>query len=100
MDFLLDIAEQVRPLARAELQWLKAAKRADGFPDDDFQQWDLARYKHLVRKQVVGMEPSDFAEYLSLRRVLEGIEFVVRQTFGVSMTKVPLQPGEAWTGAV
>ena len=104
MDFLLEIAHKVRPLAAAELQVMEAAKRSDlGSGIDDrgqqVQQWDLQRYKRMVSMRVVGLEPADFAPYFSVENVMLGLETVARETFGVFLSRVPLAKGEAWTGA-
>ena len=104
MDFLLDIAREVRPLAQAEVRLMEEAKaqelssRSSGVSDTSVQEWDVPRYKTLLRKRCIGMEPSDFADYFGLNNVLSGLEAIVRETFGVSMTRVPIARDEAWTG--
>ncbi len=98
MDFLISLAEQVRPLAEMEVSVLHEAKKVDPNADDGrIEQWDVAYYQRKVREQVVGMNSSDFGQYFSLANVFKGLEVVAYDVFGVHLNKVPIAKSEAWT---
>jgi hypothetical protein len=106
MSFLVDLAERVRPHALADVAQLQAAKAEEVGPSGGpgargptVQEWDLPRYKRAVRERDLGPAVSTLAEYFPMAAVLQGLQLVAARAFGVTMTQVPMEPREAWTGA-
>lgn len=100
--FLCSAADQVRPLADAEVERLRRAKAKDtGSPSAVLRAWDVDYYSARDGGgRGAGAAAAAAAPYLKLRSVLEGLGELVLRVFGVRMRLEPLGPGEAWAPGI
>jgi hypothetical protein len=61
-------------------------------------EWDVPMLQRQVREAALGAAMDQLPDYFSVAGVLSGMELIVREVFGVTMSRVAMGPGEAWTG--
>lgn len=61
-------------------------------------QWDLPFYSNMVTAQRNSIDAHEVAAYFPLPAVLDGLQSIMHRVFGVTMVRLPVADGEAWSG--
>lgn len=99
MKFLNGLAEDVYPLARAEIAQLKLFKdKAINIPNksEEFQAWDREYFGHMYWETLNSPEFSILPQYFSLGSVMQGLSRLFQSIYGIRFVPVETRPGEIW----
>lgn len=99
MKFLNGLAQEVYPLAQAEISQLKSYKdRAVGIPNktEEFQAWDREYFGHQYWESLYVPEFSILPQYFSLGSVMQGLSRLFQSIYGIRFVPVETRPGEIW----
>lgn len=99
MRFLNGLAEEVYPLARAEIEQLKAFKdRATDIPNktSEFQAWDREYFGHQYWETLYSPEFSILPQFFSLGSVMQGLSRLFQSIYGIRFVPVETRRGEIW----
>ncbi|MCK5719413.1 MAG: oligopeptidase A [Thiomargarita sp.] len=88
IDFLTDLAKQVRPLAETELSQLQTfAQEQDGIKQ--LEMWDFHYYAEKLRQHLYNISQEELRPYFSLENVLSGLFNIVQRLYGLSVKQHP-----------
>lgn len=99
MKFLNGMADQVFPLAQAEIAQLRAIKnRATDIPNktEEFQAWDRDYFGALYFQSLDTPDLSSISQYFSLGNVMQGLSRLFQNIYGIRFIPVETKPGEVW----
>lgn len=84
LDFLLDLGERSLPVARRDLDELRAFARADcGL--ESLEVWDMAYCSEKLRQHRYAFSQEEVRAYFPAPRVLDGLFAVVERLYGVTI---------------
>ncbi|WNL48162.1 M3 family metallopeptidase [Dyella sp. BiH032] len=85
MEFLHDLAERARPVARKELATLRefAAKE---LKLDNLESWDVAYASEKLRQKNYDLDEEQLKPYFPLPSVIDGLFGLVNRLYGVTLT--------------
>jgi len=87
ISFLADLAERSLPMAKKELEALRAfAKQYDG--SDDLEAWDTTYYSEKLRQHQYAISQEDVKPYFPANRVISGMFDTVSRLFGIKVTQI------------
>ena len=87
ISFLEDLAERSLPMAKKELETLRAfAKQHDG--SDDLEAWDITYYSEKLRQHQYAISQEDIKPYFPANRVISGMFDTVSRLFGINVTQI------------
>lgn len=86
-DFLLQLAQKVKPQARHEFNNLREFAKAQGFMQN-LEAWDLAYYTEKMRIAKYDISTEELRSYFPEPRVLQGLFRLVERVFGLKVQEV------------
>lgn len=98
MKFLTGLADEVYPLAQAEIAKLKTLKdNATNIPNksQEFQAWDREYFGHMYKETLQSPE-SVLPQFFSLGSVMQGLSRLFQNIYGIRFVPVETLPGEVW----
>lgn len=96
--FLLNLADEIRPQAQAEMKVLTDLKQRHLQSDDAPQvhRWDEDYYSALYMRNVTQRPSGDLSPFLSVGTVIQGLSRLFEQLYGVRLIATEIQAGEGW----
>ncbi|EIE23493.1 zincin [Coccomyxa subellipsoidea C-169] len=97
--FLLDLAAAIQPKVEEEVELLrryKAKHLGKAVADVQLDAWDRLYYMAMAKAEEYPLDQLEVAAYFHLQHCIDGFGQLLKTLMGVSLTKVPLAPGEAW----
>ena len=85
-DFLNNLLNHARPVAKEELQELTTYARQNGGPDL-LQRWDFAYYAEKLKKEKFSIEDELLKPYFKLENVVEGVFEVSNKLYGLNFNE-------------
>ncbi len=85
--FLEDLAARALPMARKELEEVRAFARELGGPDE-LEAWDVPYYSEKLRQHRYAITQEELKPYFPEQRVLEGMFTVVERLYGMTIEEV------------
>ena len=87
LSFLSDLAARTLPMARQELDEIRAfAREQHGF--DALEAWDLAYYSEKLRQHRYSITQEEIKPYFPESRVLQGMFHVVKRLYGLDIREL------------
>ncbi len=85
MEFLTDLAQRARPVARRELDNLRAfARQQLGL--DNLEAWDIAYASEKLRQQRYALDEEQLKPYFPLPAVIDGLFELTGRLYGISLS--------------
>lgn len=84
--FLRDLAARAKPVARRELDELRAFAR-DELGLSDLQAWDVSWAAEKLRERKYALREEELKPYFALDAVIDGLFAITQRVFGVSLRK-------------
>eukprot|EP00803_Ostreobium_quekettii_P010274 evm.model.scf_4676.1 EVM.evm.TU.scf_4676.1 scf_4676:104-2674(-) len=91
IEFLTQTSVTAKQMADEELKGLKRIKGGDIFA------WDVW---HYMQKAEVAILPGPDPPVFHLKGIIRGLKSILKEVFGVVLSKEPLADGEAWDGGL
>lgn len=86
LNFLRDLAKQIRPTAAIELKQLAEFAALDGI--EQLQPWDMTYYREKLSEQLFGISDEILRPYFPEPTVLAGLFNFVNKLYGIQITEV------------
>ena len=86
MTFLNDLAERSLPMAKKELDELRAYAR-DEHNADQLEAWDVTYYAEKLQQHKYAISQEELKPYFPEERVLKGMFFVVERLYGMQVSE-------------
>ncbi len=86
LGFLRELAAKARPVARRELEELRAFAAAE-LGIADLQPWDVAYASEKLRERLFAFSEEDIKPYFPLPAVMQGLFTVAQRVFGVRLVE-------------
>lgn len=84
MEFLLDLANRSRPVAKKEMDELvEFAKKEYG--EENICAWDLAYYSEKLRQKKFNLSQEELKPYFPVDQVLDGLFAIVNKLYGINI---------------
>ncbi|HKK14285.1 MAG TPA: oligopeptidase A, partial [Gammaproteobacteria bacterium] len=93
MGFLNDLARRSLPMARRDLDEVRAFAR-DEHGMAELEAWDIAYYSEKLRQHKYAISQEELKPYFPEARVLDGLFAVVQRLYGLTIT--PVEGVDAW----
>jgi len=95
--FLSELATKLAPLLKSDLETLKAAKKADGYPDDcQLEPYDRSFYAKRVEEATYQVDHEKLKEYFPLPVVTEGVLGIYQGILGLKFEPCEEMAKRAW----
>jgi oligopeptidase A len=91
MDFLNDLAQRSRPVARTEYEELRAYA-ADSHGLDKLEAWDVAFYSEHLRRHRFDISQEDLRPYFPVPAVIDGLFTIVKRLYGIDIRECAAPP--------
>lgn len=85
--FLQDLAERSLPMAKKELEELRAFSRNEGFTEE-LEAWDTTYFGEKLRQHQYDISQEDIKPYFPADRVISGMFDTVQRLFGIKVTAI------------
>lgn len=86
MAFLNDLAERSLPMAKKDLEELKAFAK-DEFGVEELAAWDIGYYSEKLQQHKYSISQEELKPYFPEERVLKGMFYVVERLYGMSVSE-------------
>jgi len=86
MAFLNDLAERSLPMAKRDLEELKAYAK-DEHGADDLAAWDIGYYSEKLQQHKYAISQEELKPYFPEERVLKGMFYVVERLYGMQVSE-------------
>jgi intermediate peptidase len=94
-EFLMTLAEKIRPVASSDSELLKNFKQGND-NDGAVMPWDTQYFTGLAKSQSVQNFPVTLHEYFSLGTCMEGLNMIFQRIYGITLEPTEPDPGEVW----
>ncbi|XP_017463743.1 PREDICTED: mitochondrial intermediate peptidase [Rhagoletis zephyria] len=100
-EFLDELSHGLRPRADADFRIMEQMKRQDsGIADARLASWDPPYFTSQMERKSLNANTSEFLPYFSLGGCMEGLEYIMRSLYGISLKNTEMEPGEAWNNDI
>ncbi len=86
MDFLRDLVERARPVARRELDALRRFAR-EHLDLDDLEAWDMAWAAEKLRRERYALDEEQLKPYFAAPAVIDGLFALTGQLYGIRLAR-------------
>lgn len=92
-EFLANLSNELKPRAENDFQLMAKMKRSEIGNKVNLAAWDTPYYTAKLKKQWLQVSVSEFTPYFSLGGCMEGLNYVMKCLYGITLENTEMQPG-------
>lgn len=94
-EFLTKLSEELRLRAEKDFATMAEMKRSDTKSELPLASWDTPFYTAKYKKEFLQVSVSEFTPYFSLGGCMEGINYLMKSLYGISLENTEMGPGKS-----